>query len=56
MADPDQRTRLAAVEATGKRSTWLYVECAAANALVKIGDAAGIAKAKKRVPRCLAGF
>jgi HEAT repeat protein len=37
-------------------STWLYVECAAANALVRIGDAAGIAEARKRVPRCLAGL
>jgi HEAT repeat protein len=34
-------------------STWLYVECAAASALVRIGDAAGIAEARKWVPRCL---
>jgi HEAT repeats len=32
---------------------WLPLDCAAARALVKIGDPAGIAEARKRVPHCL---
>ncbi|HXU03387.1 MAG TPA: HEAT repeat domain-containing protein [Polyangia bacterium] len=33
---------------------WLNLDCAAARALEHLGDAAGLAEAKKRVPHCLA--
>jgi HEAT repeat protein len=35
-------------------SIWLSLDCAAAQALAHIGDPAGLAEAKKRVPHCLA--
>jgi HEAT repeat protein len=34
-------------------SSWLNIECAAAKALVAIGDPAAIAEAKRIVPHCL---